>query len=495
MKYIFKPSPSLKSKQSTSSIMKDLTIGLLVVYAFSLFYYFTKFGKDYGIRAIILMVVAVATAFVTEAIWFKVIKQDVIKSLRLSYSWVTAMILCLMVPINTSIYGLIISTIIAIIFGKLVFGGFGNNIFNPAAVGRGILAASFAGNVSADFLTGATPTTTMASSGWISSSQSAFAAMIEPFGGMSNMAIGMYPGSLGETSAIVILLVGIYLAYKKVIDIRVPLVYVGAIFIYTLFIGLAYNQGINYPLFHILSGGVLFGAIFMLTDPVTSPTSGVGKIIFALGCAILTIVLRLKANLPEGVLYSILLMNMLTPSIERFFDGQQFNNQRKYIITLLSVFVFGGICVGLSAISLVPTEATEEVETEVEVEETLELGNPVSLNEDLSRFDAQIESSENGVYVVNVKGYGLIEGDSEYGDYERNKFEIVITDGKVESVKTLVFGDTKGIGDVIDDPAYQELFIGVASSDLDQEIDTVTSATWTTKSMIAAVQAALMAEQ
>ncbi|MFV0380377.1 MAG: FMN-binding protein [Anaerorhabdus sp.] len=134
----------------------------------------------------------------------------------------------------------------------------------------------------------------------------------------------------------------------------------------------------------------------------------------------------------------------------------------------------------------------DETDDSLEPEAGLKLGNPVSLNEDLSRFDAQIESSENGVYVVNVKGYGLIEGDPEYGDYERNKFEIVITDGKVESVKTLVFGDTKGIGDVIDDPAYQELFIGIASSDLDQEIDTVTSATWTTKSMIAAVQAALI---
>ncbi len=488
MKFTFKPSPNYHSKQTTQSIMFELTLGLLAVFAFAVYYYFTEFGASYGIRSLGLLATALVSAFITEAVWFSVRKQKVSKEMRNSFPWVTAIILTLMVPINTSYYGLAVSTMMAILFGKLVFGGFGNNIFNPAAVGRAIIAASFAGAVSADFVTGATPTATMASNGWLTTSQSAFDLLMQPFGGMTNLAVGFYPGALGETSAIMIVLVGIYLAVRKVIDWRVPVVFITTLFGLSLMVGLMNGQGLYYPIFHILSGGALFGAVFMMTDPVTNPTNATGRIIFAIGCAVLTLVIRLKANLPEGVLYSILLMNMLTPAIEQWTDGQQLKMKKKNIEKIAFIVLFGFVAVGLSSVGLEAKEVSEEAPTE-----ELNLGEAVSLDSDLERFDAQVEDQGDGIYLVSVKGYGLIDGDPDHGNYTRNEFEVEIQEGEVTNVTVITYGDTKGIGDVIDQDAYKDLFVGLSVDDMSAEVDTLSGATWSSKSMIAAVQAAMNA--
>ncbi len=493
MKFTFKPSPNMHSGQTTKSIMMELTIGLMVVFGFSVFYYFKEFGASYGLRAIGLLIVAVVSAVATEWIWFSIRKQKAQKELAISFPWVTAIILTLMVPINMSYYGLAVSTIIAIVFGKLVFGGFGNNIFNPAAVGRAVIMASFAGSVAVDFATGATPTAAMASGGWLMTSQSAFEGFLSSFGGMSNLAVGFYPGALGETSALVIILVGIYLAVRKVIDWRVPVVYIGSLFVFSLMVGLMNNQGIAYPFFHVLTGGALFGAVFMMTDPVTNPTSAAGRIIFAMGCAILTLVIRLKANLPEGVLYSILLMNMLTPAIEQLTDGQQIKMKKKNLISIGVVGVMGIISVGLCGITLTAKEIDVASNDSKEDYPEVNLGTKVALDKDFAKYDAQVEDQGNGLYHVSVKGYGLLEGDSDYGNYDRNEFEVVIQEGLVESVKLVAFGDTKGIGDTMDNPNYTNLFEGLSVDDMSVEVDTITQATWSSESMIAAVQAAMNA--
>ncbi|MEG0176966.1 RnfABCDGE type electron transport complex subunit D [Anaerorhabdus sp.] len=503
MKFTFKPSPNYRDKQSTHSIMMELALGLLVVFGFSVYYYFTEFGSQYGIRAIGLLATALVAAYATEAIWYAFSKKNVAKEIKNSFPAITAIILTLMVSINTSYYALAISTIIAILFGKLVFGGFGQNVFNPAAIGRAVLMTSFAGSVAVDFATSATPTAAYASAGWISSSQTAFDAFVANFGGMSNMFVGFYPGALGETSALVIILVGIYLAVRKVIDWRVPVTYVVTMFALTFIVGAMHGQGLYYPLFHLLSGGALFGAVFMMTDPVTNPTSAVGRIIFAMGCAILTVVIRLKANLPEGVLYSILLMNMLTPAIERLTDGNQIKMVKKNIISICIVGVVGIASVAACglAISAKETTGTETGTTEeggsTDVP-TLALGNPVALDADFAMFDAKVESSEGGVYTVKVKGYGLIDPEGHAGEsgieYTRNVFEVEINPetNEIMSIKNTTFGDTPGIGDKGLDQ-YLETFVGLNTTDTTQEVDTITGATWTSESVVASIQAAINA--
>ena len=337
MKFNFHVSPSLKGNLTTKEIMKELTLGLLLVFVLAVFYYASAYGSRYALQAILLLVCSLVTTLVCEFLFAKIRKRDPKKEIQNSFGWVTAIILTLMVPISTRPYALIISTAFAIIFGKMLFGGFGHNIFNPAAVGRAVIFATFTG-ASTNLVTSATPTALIANSyGWGPANADALDGFLSQVGGWSSLFLGTYPGALGETFTIAIVLIGIFLIVRKIIDWRVPVVYLGTIFVMTAIVAIITGVGsyhgipgfIWYPVLHLILGGVVFGAFFMLTDPVTSPTSAAGRTIFALGAGILTVLIRLTGNLPEGCLYSILLMNMMTPLIESLLDGKQLDILKK----------------------------------------------------------------------------------------------------------------------------------------------------------------------
>ncbi len=337
MKFNFHVSPSLKGNLTTKEIMKELTLGLLLVFVLAVFYYASAYGSRYALQAILLLVCSLVTTLVCEFLFAKIRKRDPKKEIQNSFGWVTAIILTLMVPISTRPYALIISTAFAIIFGKMLFGGFGHNIFNPAAVGRAVIFATFTG-ASTNLVTSATPTALIANSyGWVPANADALDGFLSQVGGWSSLFLGTYPGALGETFTIAIVLIGIFLIVRKIIDWRVPVVYLGTIFVMTAIVAIITGVGsyhgipgfIWYPVLHLILGGVVFGAFFMLTDPVTSPTSAAGRAIFALGAGILTVLIRLTGNLPEGCLYSILLMNMMTPLIESLLDGKQLDILKK----------------------------------------------------------------------------------------------------------------------------------------------------------------------
>lgn len=337
MKFNFHVSPSLKGNLTTKEIMKELTLGLLLVFVLAVFYNASAYGSRYALQAILLLVCSLVTTLVCEFLFAKIRKRDPKKEIQNSFGWVTAIILTLMVPISTRPYALIISTAFAIIFGKMLFGGFGHNIFNPAAVGRAVIFATFTG-ASTNLVTSATPTALIANSyGWVPANADALDGFLSQVGGWSSLFLGTYPGALGETFTIAIVLIGIFLIVRKIIDWRVPVVYLGTIFVMTAIVAIITGVGsyhgipgfIWYPVLHLILGGVVFGAFFMLTDPVTSPTSAAGRTIFALGAGILTVLIRLTGNLPEGCLYSILLMNMMTPLIESLLDGKQLDILKK----------------------------------------------------------------------------------------------------------------------------------------------------------------------
>ena len=365
MKFTFNVSPNLRQQQSTKRIMFELMLGLAVVYLFSLVYYFAEYGSSYALQDVMLLLVSLAVALITESVFALVLKKDVKKYQSGSFGWITAIILTMMCTIDISPYALGVSTFFCIFFGKLLFGGFGNNIFNPAAFGRAVVFNAFVG-ATTNVVTSATPLTVLATTfSWLPGSESAITQMMDSVGGLGTLFTGWYAGAIGETSALLILIVGAVLAYRQVIDWRVPVVYLGAIFVFTAiiaaFCGIGSYNGLPgfiwYPLVHLLSGGVVFGAVFMLTDPVTSPTSAQGRVLFALGAAILTVLIRMKANLPEGCLFSILIMNMLTPLIESAMDGKQLvirNRARKAFAGLAII----GIAVTLLASSTI-TPVTE----------------------------------------------------------------------------------------------------------------------------------------
>ena len=342
MEIKWKSNPNYRSSLSTKEIMKQLTIALAVVYVFGLVRSFAK-GTRYGINVIVMMIVALVCALGTEAIWAKVQKQDVKKYLSNSFGWVTAMIIVLCCRNTITPYAIGVATIIAIFFGKLVYGGFGQNVFNPAGVGRAIIGTSFSTAVITDAVSGATPTATLASAGWLMKTN-AFNTYLSDFGGLTNFWIGWYDGAIGETSALLLIVVAIYLAYKKVIDWRITVTYVGTIFLGTTIMGLVNGVGMAYPLAFVSTGGIFFAAVFMLTDPVTCPNTRSGKIIFAAFAALMTVLIRLFANLPEGVVFSILLANIMTPVIEKVLLGKQVDMEKKLNLWV-SVFVIAVIVI------------------------------------------------------------------------------------------------------------------------------------------------------
>ncbi len=332
MKFTFKPSPNYRQELSTQKIMLELTLGLLVVFGFSVVYYAMAYGMNYAVRAVVLMAVSLVCGVGTEAVWCIALKKNIKEHLQSSFPWVTAIILTLMCRIDISYYALGVSTVMAIFFGKLVFGGFGQNMFNPAAVGRAFVFTSFTGSVAADLISSATPTTAIAGNGWMISSS---------LPSLGTLLAGTYAGAMGETSLLLIVLVGAYLAWREVIDWRVPVTYMASLFVLATVYGLMFGQPLTYGLYHLALGGAAFGAVFMMTDPVTNPTSAAGRVVFAMGCAILTLMIRVKANLPEGVLYSILLMNMMTPAIEKLMDGNQIKTEKRNWMIVGIVAVVG----------------------------------------------------------------------------------------------------------------------------------------------------------
>ena len=491
MKFTFNASPNLRQTQSTKRIMLELMIGLLVVYAFSLFYYHSL-GSKYMMQAIILMAVSLLTALITESVWAFCTKKDkkfdltyLKKYLSGSFGWITAIILTLMCKIDITPYALGVSTFFAIFFAKLLFGGFGNNIFNPAAVGRAIVFATFMGAVT-DVTTSATPTTMIASEfNWLVVNPEMISEMMEKLGGFQQLFTGWYPGAIGETSALIILLVGIVLSIRKVIDWRVPAVYLGSIFVLTACIALMRGVGsyngipgfIWYPLLHVLTGGVVFGAVFMLTDPVTSPTSAQGRCIFALGAAIITVLIRVKANLPEGCLYSILMMNMLTPMIEKALEGKQLVLRKKAAI-IFSVVAVIGLGATLLAGSVIEAK---EPDPQVFV---------ATSDKDVMKFDAAImeqftNTDGSTTYQVKAQGYKSIEDPTKY-----NEFDIVVKDNKIVSVTPTTIHDTEYVGDRIKAEEFLKQFKDAdLSKDVTVEInDAVSGATFSSKSAVRAVE-------
>ena len=361
MEIKFNPGPNIRSRRSTKQIMLYLTCALLAVYLFGLQFY-ARQGGFFLKQAILLPLASVTTAVVTECLYALYYKKNVLSYLRTSFPWVTGLILALCVPINTSIHAIVMACFVGIFFGKLVFGGFGQNLFNPAGVGRAIVLTAFTGARIVDVVSSATPTTTFANHGWILTPQD-MQVFLNDFGGLKNLFIGNYFGALGETSTLIILVAAVALSLLEVIDWYIPAFYLGTLFISALIIGAFNGMALEYALFMVFTGGAAFGAVFMLTDPVTNPNTRAGKMVFAILAAFLTALIRFKASLPEGVVFSILLVNILTPAIEKYFDGKSTDREKKDALTVAAVALICIVGIVLIGLSLEPKAYTSVMQT------------------------------------------------------------------------------------------------------------------------------------
>ena len=302
------PSPHIHGGDSISKNMYGVLIALVPAFLVSLYFF--------GLGALIVTVASVFFCVLFEYL----IQKFLMKKEPTIYDGsaiLTGVLLAFNLPSNLPIWIIAIGALAAIGIGKMSFGGLGNNIFNPALTGRIFLLISFPAQMTtwpvvgqltsyADATTGATVLTLMKE------------GSLDKLSEMSDMLIGNMGGSLGEVSALALLLGMFYMLWKKIITWHVPVSIFVTVFVFTGIMHLVNPVQYASPFVHLLSGGLMLGAIFMATDYVTTPMTKKGKLVFGLGCAVLTFVIREFANMPEGCSFSILLMNLLTPYIDRF---------------------------------------------------------------------------------------------------------------------------------------------------------------------------------
>ena len=322
--------------KSTNALMRDFLIGMFPVILFAWYKNGIQVYLEGNIAflemlyPLFFILIGGLSSMLMEGIFFYITDKEnrnvkgIMMKLKNSFALIPGIILALLLPLYTPIWVLLFGAFMATIVGKMLFGGFGHNIFNPALLGylavgftlSGVIASAGGvfnqSEVLVDAYAGATPLGTLASSKQIS-----YAALVAPYGSLWNFFLGTIPGALGETGSLAIIIGYLWLSIRKVIKWSTPLIYVGTVFILSWLIGaFAGDGGLWFPTYSILSGGLLFGAVFMATEPVTTPRNPLGKIIFALFLGALTVLFRFIGNFPEGVGTSLIVMNIFTMPID-----------------------------------------------------------------------------------------------------------------------------------------------------------------------------------
>lgn len=319
-------SPHIKSEETTSRIMWTVSASLFPVTIMAAYFF--------GPRAMFTVILCIIAAMLSEYLFQRIRNKRV--TISDGSAFLTGLLLGLNLPPSVPFYIPIVGSSVAIIIAKQLFGGLGYNIFNPALIGRAFLVISFpklltiwheptAAFVKIDATTTATPLGILKEEG--------AARLMEVFGDKLNLYtqlfIGHRAGSIGETSVVALLIGAAYLFYRGYISWHIPLSFLGAAAVIAWIFGGEKSLFQGDPLMHLLSGGLILGAFFMATDYVTSPSVKKGQILFGAGCGFLTMLIRLKGGYPEGVMFSILIMNCFAPLIDRGFKSKVFGVQKK----------------------------------------------------------------------------------------------------------------------------------------------------------------------
>ena len=303
--YFVSLAPHIRSNDTVQRIMLDVLIALVPAAIASVYFF--------GLYSLAIMAVSVGACVLSEYVFQKLMKKPIqVKDLS---AVVTGILLAFNVPAGAPLWMVAFGGVFAIIIVKVCFGGIGGNFMNPALAARVMLMASWPQQMTAyvqpDGMTGATPLQILKEGGGNLPS-------------LMDMLTGNIGGVIGETCAIALILGGIYLLVRKVIDWKTPVIYIVSTAIFLLLFGVK----VDLLAYEVLGGGLLLGAIFMATDYSSSPMNAKGKIIFALGVGLITAVIRAKGGMPEGVSYSILLMNVCTPLIDKFTVGEAYGPKK-----------------------------------------------------------------------------------------------------------------------------------------------------------------------
>ena len=323
------PSPHIHQEQTISRIMYDVIFAMLPAFAFSVYVF--------GLGALMVTLIAVLSAVLFEYLITKhLLKRE--PDILDGSAVVTGMLLAFNVPSNLPWWLIVLGSFVAIGIGKMSFGGLGNNPFNPALVGRVFLLISFPVQMTTwpapfesrmsitDVVTGATPL------GFIKDGLKNGESLVDLMQDVPrhmDFLLGMQPGSMGEISGLLLIFGFLFLVFRKVITWHIPVIVIGTMFVFSGLLWLGNPDRFIDPLFHILTGGALLGAIFMATDYVTSPMTIRGVVIYSMGIGIITILIRVFGAYPEGISFAILIMNAFVPLLNKYFKPSRFGEKVK----------------------------------------------------------------------------------------------------------------------------------------------------------------------
>ncbi len=323
--YIISGSPHIHERQDVSKMMWNVVYALIPAFLVSIYYF--------GWQALMITLVSIVSCVLFEFLLQRFVFKSKELTIKDGSAVITGMLLAFNVPSSLPWWEMVIGSLVAIGVAKMTFGGLGKNIFNPALVGRVFLLISFPVEMTtwpmavplsikyADVITG--PTSLGIIKEGLKNGDNIQQLMYNVPSYM-DMFIGNMGGSLGEVSAIVLILGGIYLLLKNIITWHIPVSYILTVFIFTGILWLINPEQFADPVFHLLAGGLLLGAIFMATDLVTSPVNHRAQLIYGVGCGLLTVLIRIWGAYPEGVSFAILIMNAVTPLLNRYIKPKRF---------------------------------------------------------------------------------------------------------------------------------------------------------------------------
>ena len=314
LKLIASSSPHIRSGEDTRSIMLDVIIALIPALCMSVYVF--------GFQALVLTIISIAACVFWEWAYRKVMKKS--SAVGDLSAVVTGMLLAFVCPVSLPWWMIVVGAFFSIVVVKQLYGGIGCNFLNPALAGRAALLACYASAMTtwvlpgeklalfgsaADVATGATPLAML--------KEGSFEALMDTYS-VTDMFLGKIGGSLGEVSALMLLLGGVYLLIRKIISWHTPVAYIATVAIICLISAPEGMGAVDYMLYNFFGGGLMLGAIFMATDYVTSPVTKPGQLIFGIGCGLLTVFIRRFGSYPEGVCYSILVMNCCTWLLDKY---------------------------------------------------------------------------------------------------------------------------------------------------------------------------------
>lgn len=315
-KFVVSSSPHIHQNETISSVMLDVIIALLPAVIAGTYFF--------GFRALVVVLTAVASCLLSEYAYEKLMKKNV--TVRDLSAVVTGILIGLNMPATIPLWMVVIGSVFAIVIVKQLYGGLGKNFLNPALAARCFMLVAWASAMTTfvtpfagtgvDAVASATPLAILkgVSEGTLPTLSDAF--------------FGIKAGCIGETSAIMLIIGFIYLLLRRVVDWKIPVTYIAVFAVLTFCFGKS-QFDVQYTLMHLLTGGLFLGAFFMATDYVTTPTTFAGQFIFGIGCGVLTFVIRMFGGYPEGVSFSILLMNLATPLIDRYTIPKKFGEVAK----------------------------------------------------------------------------------------------------------------------------------------------------------------------